>query len=228
MVIWSQALRIWLTGSQGCEQMFRHLRSMTPIFSTIINFTLRGMLERIHKINYLSNMESDNEIQFPRAKRRLLHLNEESDATFAIPSVEEITSSLMEAKNEAINICRSCCMELENYEDTILLDDKMSIFDYALVDSEIEIHEEEISEEVVLTQDEVISIRKDMSRINLIKSKGKNLPTYEISFDVNNNEKCKKYPLMKDGKSSFLVYEGAVIRKNNCIVLITRKLAGIK
>ena len=67
---------------------------MTPIFSTIINFTLRAMLERIHKINYLSNMESDNEIQFPRAKRRLLHLNEESDATFAIPSVEEITSSL--------------------------------------------------------------------------------------------------------------------------------------
>ena len=110
----SQALRIWLTGSQGCEQMFRLLRSMTPIFSTIINFTLRGMLERIHKINYLSNMESDNEIQFPRAKRRPLHLNEESDATFAIPSVEEITSSLMEAKNEAINICRSCCMELEN------------------------------------------------------------------------------------------------------------------
>ena len=110
----SQALRIWLTGSQGCEQMFRLLRSMTPIFLTIINFTLRGMLERIHKINYLFNMESDNEIQFPRAKRRLLHLNEESDATFAIPSVEERTSSLMEAKNEAINICRSCCMELEN------------------------------------------------------------------------------------------------------------------
>ena len=104
-------------------------------------------------------MESDNEIQFPRAKRRLLHLNEESDATFAIPSVKEITSSQMEAKNEAINICRSCCMELENYEDTILLNDKMSIFDNALVDSEIEIHEEEISEEVVLTQDDIISIK---------------------------------------------------------------------
>ena len=89
-------------------------------------------------------MESDNEIQFPRTKRQLLHLNEESDAKFAIPPVEEITSSLMEAKNETINICR-CCMELENYEDTILLNDKMSIFDIALVDSEIEIHEEEIS-----------------------------------------------------------------------------------
>ena len=46
----------------------------------------------------------------------------------------------MEAKNEAINICRSCCMELENSEDTILLNDKMSIFDNALIDSEIEIY----------------------------------------------------------------------------------------
>ena len=86
-------------------------------------------------------------------------------------------------------------MELENYEDTILLNDKMSIFDNALVDSEIEIHEEEIFAEVVLTQDEVISRREVMSRMNLIKSKGRNLPTYEVSFDVSNNEKCKKYPL---------------------------------
>ena len=30
------SLRVWLTGSQGCEQMFRLLRSMTGTFSTII------------------------------------------------------------------------------------------------------------------------------------------------------------------------------------------------
>ena len=48
-------LRVWLTGSQGCEQLFCLLRSMTPVFSTIINFSLKGLLERIHELNYISS-----------------------------------------------------------------------------------------------------------------------------------------------------------------------------
>ena len=39
-----EAMRVWTAGSQGCEQVFRLLRSMTPVFSTIINFTLNGIL----------------------------------------------------------------------------------------------------------------------------------------------------------------------------------------
>ena len=68
-------LRVWLTGSQGCEQLFRLLRSMTPVFSTIINFSLKGVLERIHKLNYISSIECTEEIIFPRVQRRLLQLN---------------------------------------------------------------------------------------------------------------------------------------------------------
>ena len=124
-----QALRVWLTGSQGCEQMFRLLRSMTPTFSTIINFTLRAMLKRIYKINFLSSMESEDSLEFPRAKRRLLHLNKETEATFTVPTVDDITSSIKKAKYEAINICNNCCMEIKNYDDTILLNDKMSIIE---------------------------------------------------------------------------------------------------
>ena len=100
----SQALLVWLTGSQGCEQIFRLLRSRTPTFSTIINFTLRAMLERIHKIYFLSPMESDDYLEFPRAKRRLLHLNKETEATFTVPTVDDITSSIKKAKHEAINM----------------------------------------------------------------------------------------------------------------------------
>ena len=43
------ALRVWLSGSQGCKQMFRLLRSMTGTFSTIINFSMKGIMERINK-----------------------------------------------------------------------------------------------------------------------------------------------------------------------------------
>ena len=151
-----QVLRVWLTGSQGCEQMFRLLRSMTPTFSTIINFTLRAMLERIHKINFLSSMEADDSLEFPRAKRRMLHLNKETEATFTVPTVDDITSSIKDAKHEAISICISSCMELEKYDDTILLNDKMSIIENALIfykeidNNEINNNEQDIAEEIVL------------------------------------------------------------------------------
>ena len=59
-----EALRIWLTGSQACEEMFRLLRSMTPVFSTIVNFTLKGVLEKINKLQYISAAECDSEIFF--------------------------------------------------------------------------------------------------------------------------------------------------------------------
>ena len=72
-----QCLLIWTTGSQACEQMFRLLRSMSGTFSTMVNFTLKGILERIQKLNYIASIECTDEIVFPRVKRRLLHLNEE-------------------------------------------------------------------------------------------------------------------------------------------------------
>lgn len=36
-----ESLRVWKCGSQSCEQLFRLLRSMTPTFSTIVNFSLK-------------------------------------------------------------------------------------------------------------------------------------------------------------------------------------------
>ena len=36
------------------------------------NYASVAMLERIHKINFLSSMEAFDEIEFPRDKRRLL------------------------------------------------------------------------------------------------------------------------------------------------------------
>ena len=119
-----QALRVWLTSSQCCEQMFLLLRSMTPTFSTNINFTLCTMLERIHKINLLSSMESDDSLEFPRVKRRLLHLNKEKEATFMVPTVDDITSSIKKAKHKAISIFNSCCME-SIIENALIFDNEI-------------------------------------------------------------------------------------------------------
>ena len=63
-------LGVWFTGSQSCEQLFQLLQSMTSIFSTVINFTMKGIMKRIHRLNYLSSIESADNIIFPHVKRR--------------------------------------------------------------------------------------------------------------------------------------------------------------
>ena len=41
---------LWLMGSQPCEQTFRAARSMTGTFSTIINFSMYPLLQRLHRL----------------------------------------------------------------------------------------------------------------------------------------------------------------------------------
>ena len=80
-----------MPGSQSCEQLFRLLRSMTPIFSTVANCSMKGVLEKIHKLEFITSSESDNSILFPRLGRRLSQIKEETDETFCIRTVHPMT-----------------------------------------------------------------------------------------------------------------------------------------
>ena len=61
----------WDMGSQSCEHFFRSLRSMTGTFSTIINFSLLGILQRIHKLSIKGELEvEDTGMKFPRIERQ--------------------------------------------------------------------------------------------------------------------------------------------------------------
>ena len=51
----------WQMGSQNAEKIFRSLRSMQGTFSTIVNFTLLGMLQRLHKLAIKEDLESESE-----------------------------------------------------------------------------------------------------------------------------------------------------------------------
>ena len=104
---------------------------MTPTFSTVINITLKRMLDRIHKISFLETLEASGEIQFPRAKRRLLQLNGESHNTFNIHSMEDITCTIAEAKSSAIERTKSCAMYISSYDDFYLIDGKLKFIDIA-------------------------------------------------------------------------------------------------
>ena len=52
----------WLLGSQPCEQAFHAARSMTSIFSTIINFSMQGLLHRLHKLQSFIDLQSKSDV----------------------------------------------------------------------------------------------------------------------------------------------------------------------
>lgn len=49
-------LTTWLMSSQPCEQTFRAARSMTSTFSTIVNFSMLEILQRLHKLQSINDI----------------------------------------------------------------------------------------------------------------------------------------------------------------------------
>ena len=61
----------WLLGSQTCEKAFRAARSMTSTFSTIINFSMLGLLRQLHRMEIQLKLEAEGEnaIVYPRVEQ---------------------------------------------------------------------------------------------------------------------------------------------------------------
>lgn len=61
-----------LYSSQPCESTFRQARSLTSTFSTVINFNILDIINRIEKIQLQSDIinSSKNEIKFPRFQKK--------------------------------------------------------------------------------------------------------------------------------------------------------------
>ena len=58
----------WFLGLQCCETTFRAARSMSSIYSTVINFGMLGLLRRLHRLQIQLKIqaETQGEICFPR------------------------------------------------------------------------------------------------------------------------------------------------------------------
>ena len=103
---------------------------------------MKGVLERVHKLNFLASVEASEEIIFPRVKRRLLQLKKETSETFEVPTVSELEKCILDAKLEAINRARDLMMTIESYSDKdLLFDDIESFIDSAVAND----HEEDLT-----------------------------------------------------------------------------------
>ena len=213
-----ESLRFWKTGSQSCESMFRLLRSMTPTFSTIINFTLRGMLDRLHKLSFIETMEASGEIEFPRAKRRLLQLQNESNITLEAPTEIEIyTRCFAEAKKAAKQECKDCNMSVESDDDLYLLKGKLCLTDLAIGDDEEVVFEIEASDSVETEMDQETAT--ELRDIELVKDKAASLPSYIPIEDSSENPGAKR-PRTYRKANGFMEYQGSYIRKTTACYLL--------
>ena len=221
-----ECLRVWTPGSQSCEQLFRLLRSMTPTFSTVVNFSMKGILEKIHKLGFMSSSESDNSILFPRLGRRLFQIKEDTGETFCIPTVQSMTQQILDGKRDAVKLAADCGMRLTSYSDR----DLVKGLEYA-VNEAVSNDNEDLCEEALLlpnnedimesnmqspmTQAELLCANEDLSVSMMRRNEAPGIPIcVGIEESVGENQgrtyNVEKRPNgLTATKSPFIQYNGA-------------------
>ena len=82
----------WLLGSLSCEKTFRSACSMSTVFSSVLNFSILGLLCRLHHLNIQAMLQVDAEksrIRFPRAEK---YIERSGTKSYVAPSVANITN----------------------------------------------------------------------------------------------------------------------------------------
>lgn len=220
------SLRVWKTGSQGCESLFRLARSMTSTFSTIVNFSMKGILERMHKLNFLSSIESSDDIEFPRLQKRLLQCEEENEQTFELFPHHEIDNLIYRAKAEAVGQALMCGISLPSYEDSDILEDSIQVMDSAIANDGEDEEYSEVSEQADGDSGEAlpITIQEDLVNLRVVKEKNNGLPVYKVSREKGSN-KAKTYAFQHKNKSPFMLYGRQFIRKSTALYLLQENIS---
>ena len=82
----------WLLGSQSCEKIFRSARSMTNTFSTVINFSMLGLLRRLHRLQIQSNLQAQSEatgIVYPQINKHKFKDGKNMSFSYAVSDVSD-------------------------------------------------------------------------------------------------------------------------------------------
>lgn len=103
-----------LFSSQPCESTFRQFRSMTSIYWTRINASLRDMFHIVGRIelqNYITHYKIP-EVLFPRTKKKLPKMN-----SYELPTNENIFDQMNVARDDAINMAKRFGIYSSNEDD---------------------------------------------------------------------------------------------------------------
>ena len=97
----------WMLGSQTCEKTFRIVRSMSSTFSTVLNFSILGLLRRLHRLNIQLTLQANSQgvIRFPSMEKHCSKegKNKLSKSPLTEIKDEDIAEAVERAKNKARN-----------------------------------------------------------------------------------------------------------------------------
>lgn len=85
--------------SQACESFFRQVRSMSTVYFTVTNCTIRDLIKKINRIELQSEIAILSDLEFPRIKKT--H-DADFENTYELPTEEEIVDQIEQCQHEAI------------------------------------------------------------------------------------------------------------------------------
>ena len=193
---------------------------------------MKGIIERIHKLQFISASEANESIVFTRLQRRILQTREESHQTFLVPTIEGIAKEIRRAKLDAVQLSLACRMKLVSYEDKELIKDAEQVVNEAVIndqkpceDSLLMPEMEKGANDVMMNEDEAIAIHEDLPPLKLRKNDGVGMPTNSV-IDSKAAQSAARYNLEAKThreahvKSPFVEYDGAYIRKTTTLHLL--------
>ena len=102
----------WMLGSQTCERTFRTVRSMSSVFSTVLNFSVLGLLRRLHRINIQQTLQADlqSAVKFPNLEKYRNKEGKKISEPLRIKD-DEIDEAVQRAKAKARNTIQEMGMD---------------------------------------------------------------------------------------------------------------------
>lgn len=126
-----------LLGSQQCENLFRALRSMSSVYSTVTNMSVLEMMHRIKRVDLQNSIKHNlPQFEFPGNNPS----SEQSNAIRSLPSEADIYKVLQSAKLKAVADAQRLGLKL--YEDCSFQCDVLLLED--AIDTETESNADEL------------------------------------------------------------------------------------
>jgi len=176
----------WLLGSQSCERIFRSAQSMSTVFSSVLNFSILGLLRRLHRLNIQSVLQADAEksgIKFPRMEK---NLEKHGMKSYVAPSVADINnkdisgaveSALKKAKETLTSLGMDVLLKKHSKWDNVTY---TNLEDCDDMDSDVEddnddqqlddVESEEVVSAIVkeVCEDDPVQVEKDLQSIHTL------------------------------------------------------------
>lgn len=191
-----------LFSSQTCEKTFRTIRSMTSTYSTVVNLSIKGILQRLKRINCINSILNDlrDVIVFPR-EEKCGSDKEATDNQFksleTLINDDEIKRIVERALSDAVKSCELIGINNINTESY----NNISV--PPVIDTVFE--EEEIDEDVICSIDDAVNHSNIQLDIDL--------PENDLDNDI-----CKDLCELRDiGGEELLLKNFASLHQNNDI-----------